>query len=452
MAEDASVAEASCFKPETASEKFSNGSQISIDGVLVSFDSNHDARLEGCAERVKKRRLDWLAMRKLEVFMALVDEVVLLLPLEDSSAIVELPKQLFVGQLAKTALATQARSLALKYLLDRAGFSSRLVSQNRVELIDPRSLTFITLPSTWSESDMQEWLVGADIENFFRVLDLERITANSYSLESRIYKGNFASIYECYFDGRKCAAKVVNVDELDPSKLSSCWRELCLLREVGSPSSCPGIVKYYGYRLEESRPRQLVMFMDKATESVANAVGARAFTVNEMDTVVRHILNGLVYLHQRHVIHRDLKLANCLLMRDSAGDISDVFISDFGLARKRSEVKPWVTKSAGSTRWMAPEVLAGKRSDWRSDIWSFGMIVLELVSRTPPYHNIIVFDVPNLVANKRLPEIAWPSEETLQAPEASKLHRIKAIVKLCLVFDPALRPSALELVKALQAD
>lgn len=449
MDKASSAAENSCSRPEIVAEKLSNGTCVPIDDALVLFDSKHDARLEGCAERVKNRRLEWLATQKVDVFKAILSELSLLLPFETNPNNDNFPEKIPVGQLRNSKLAAAARPLALKYLLDRVGFSSRLIAQNRVELLNPHSLATITLPCTWSESEMQEWLLETEIKRFFDELDRERISANCYSLENRIYKGNLSSIYECFYEGKKCAAKVVNVDELDPTKFSSCWRELCLLREVGSHSSC--IINYYGYRLEETKPRQLVMLMDKAAQSVANAISAAPFTAEEMDATIRHLLKGLVFLHERHIIHRDLKLANCLLQRDSAGALANVFIADFGLARKRSEDKPWVAKSAGSTRWMAPEVLAGKRSDLRSDIWSFGMTVVELVNRTPPYHTITVFDVPNLIANKKLPEIIWPSEP-LQEPAEAIMSRIKALVKLCLQFDPALRPTAIDLLKSFQSD
>lgn len=436
------------IKPENRSLKLSNGASVHIGDYDVLFDVRGDPRLEGCCERVKSRRLEWLAARNVDLFRGLLEEVLLLLPTSDLASEGPPSVRIYVGKLKSSELVPAARTVALKYFFDRVGLLSRLLENGRVELFNSQSNASVMLPRTLSRDSAEEWLALGETARFFDDLDREHVPVESFSLEKRIYKGNVSSIYECQFRGAPCAAKVINMDELDPAKQRSCWHELCLLREVGSLPPGKGIIKYFGYHFGSSRPRQLVILMERATESLSASVARLPFTPKEMLLALRYILKGLQFLHESNIVHRDLKLANCLLVRSESGGLADVFLADFGLARKRSAESPWIKRQAGSTRWMAPEVLAGKESDWRSDVWSLGMTIVEMVNRKPPYQNIMVLDVPDHIGKEELPTVNW-AEIGSQEAHSSELAQLKEIVTRCLKFDPELRPSASELLSLL---
>ena len=93
------------------------------------------------------------------------------------------------------------------------------------------------------------------------------------------------------------------------------------------------------------------------------------------------IAAGLAYAHARGVVHRDIKPANIMVLKDGT-----VKITDFGIARMRSSaVKTQTGKLLGSPRYMSPEVFVGKRADHRSDIFSLGIILYELVTGAAPF-------------------------------------------------------------------
>lgn len=96
---------------------------------------------------------------------------------------------------------------------------------------------------------------------------------------------------------------------------------------------------------------------------------------------VKLILNGLHYLHEQGVVHRDVKAANVLIT-----DGDDVKLADFGVAAKVSNQYESVV---GTPNWMAPEtVLGGEGLCTASDIWSLGATIIELFTTNPPYHDL----------------------------------------------------------------
>lgn len=101
----------------------------------------------------------------------------------------------------------------------------------------------------------------------------------------------------------------------------------------------------------------------------------------EIIAYVRSILNGLNYLHEQGVVHRDVKAANVLLTEHGK-----VKLADFGVATKVATLHNTVV---GTPNWMAPEsVLGGEGICTASDIWSLGATIIELFTMNPPYHEL----------------------------------------------------------------
>lgn len=100
------------------------------------------------------------------------------------------------------------------------------------------------------------------------------------------------------------------------------------------------------------------------------------FSESLIQSYLRQIINGLIYLHQNGILHRDIKGANVLV--DTTGVCK---LADFGcsiIAEEAYSLK-------GTPNWMAPEMLSQQQSGKKSDIWSLGCLVIEMLTAAPPW-------------------------------------------------------------------
>jgi serine/threonine-protein kinase len=97
--------------------------------------------------------------------------------------------------------------------------------------------------------------------------------------------------------------------------------------------------------------------------------------------IAAQVADGLQYAHDRQIIHRDIKPANIMVLADGC-----IKITDFGIARMRNnEVKTMTGMILGSPKYMSPEQVSGKRADSRSDIFSLGVVLYEMLTGTSPF-------------------------------------------------------------------
>jgi len=133
--------------------------------------------------------------------------------------------------------------------------------------------------------------------------------------------------------------------------------------------------------------------------------------------ILRDTSLGMHYLHSNkpQIIHRDLKSLNLLLANPitSTQDEVVVKISDFGLSRMRDTdttagTPVWgkMTRKVGSDHWMAPEVFSGTRYDEKVDMYSFSMIIYELVAREIPFEDEAAADIGQLTLKGLRPDLA----------------------------------------------
>jgi serine/threonine protein kinase len=104
-----------------------------------------------------------------------------------------------------------------------------------------------------------------------------------------------------------------------------------------------------------------------------------------LDTVLSFaldIVEGMNYLHSQSVLHLDLKSHNLVMAENYS-----IKITDFGVARTQSECES-MTPDSGTYRWMAPELISKKNSSTKADVYSFGIILWELITGQVPYEEM----------------------------------------------------------------
>jgi serine/threonine protein kinase len=135
------------------------------------------------------------------------------------------------------------------------------------------------------------------------------------------------------------------------------------------------------------------------------------------------IANGMAYLHSRNVIHRDLKPSNILLTRDHRAKISD-----FGMSVANTGQE--LTAETGTYRYMAPEVIRHEVYSSNADVYSFGIVLWQLITREVPFATMTPIQAAFAVAGGRRPEIP------LSTPP-----RLRALIEACWDQDSHKRPS-----------
>ncbi|XP_044071319.1 STE20-like serine/threonine-protein kinase isoform X4 [Siniperca chuatsi] len=151
----------------------------------------------------------------------------------------------------------------------------------------------------------------------------------------------------------------------------------------------------------------------------------RPLTEPQIRVVCRQTLEALSYLHENKVIHRDLKAGNILLSLDG-----DVKLADFGVSAKNTKTLQRRDSFIGTPYWMAPEVVMCETSkdrpyDYKADIWSLGVTLIELAQIEPPNHEMNPMRVLLKIAKSEPPTLMHPSR---WSPEFSDFLR-KALDK-----------------------
>ncbi|KAF5204860.1 kinase [Thalictrum thalictroides] len=208
-----------------------------------------------------------------------------------------------------------------------------------------------------------------------------RRNIKSWTKGTLLGSGSFGTVYEGFSDdGFFFAVKEVSLlDQGNQAKQSiyQLEQEISLLSQFEHEN----IVQYLGTEKDEEK---LYIFLELVTKgSLAQLYQKYHLHDSQVSAYTRQILHGLAYLHDRDVVHRDIKCANILV--DANGSVK---LADFGLAKatKFNDVK----SCKGTAFWMAPEVVNNKSRGYglAADIWSLGCTVLEMLTRQLPYSHL----------------------------------------------------------------
>jgi serine/threonine protein kinase len=259
----------------------------------------------------------------------------------------------------------------------------------------------------------------------------------NYKLIDKLGEGGMGTVFlgEEISSGNKAAIKVIRADVSSKDSIAARFRHEI---NVSKQFAHPFVIKILdGGMLPDKKSMYLAMEFLPG-ESLGTAMANRDISSNEAWNILSHMAEALSYIHQRGVIHRDIKPDNILLASPDR-----TVLLDFGLALMDDQTRLSATSDRPGT-WgtMAPEQMRGQPLDGRSDVYSLGVTVFWALVKRSPYtrHDIVrIYNGTNLVP-----------------PDLSKIHdsihpSLAGIIRKCMAFLPEDRfESASQLHSVLQ--
>ncbi|CEG50421.1 tkl protein kinase [Plasmopara halstedii] len=255
---------------------------------------------------------------------------------------------------------------------------------------------------------------------------------NEVQLKDAVGKGRSGSTYSAWWRGTHVAAKIVdssiNTQIVGDELLNEFYREVAVVSKLRHPN----IVLFLGVAI--SPPRYCLVFEFMENGTLTDLIRARKGPI-DFFRLVAEMAMGMNYLHLCSIMHRDLKSGNVLIDSHGTAKISDFGLScvlDFGSSSD-------LTAETGTYRWMAPEVIRHEPYSSKADVYSFGIVLWELLARDQPFRGLTPIQAAFAVA-RQLMRPALPR----QTPQ-----KIGELIEHCWHHDPARRPDFGAILEAL---
>ncbi|KAG4207968.1 hypothetical protein ERO13_A03G102400v2 [Gossypium hirsutum] len=260
-----------------------------------------------------------------------------------------------------------------------------------------------------------------------------------FSNSNIIGKGSFGEILRASWRGTPVAVKRILPSLSDDRLVIQDFRhEVNLLVKLRHPN----VVQFLG-AVTDKKPLMLITEYLRGGDLHQYLKEKNGLNSSAAINFALDIARGMAYLHNEPnvIIHRDLKPRNVLLVNTSADHLK---VGDFGLSKlikvQNSHDVYKMTGETGSYRYMAPEVFKHRKYDKKVDVFSFAMILYEMIEGEPPFSNHEPYEAAKLVAEGHRPNFR----------SKSFLPELRDLTGKCWASDMNQRPSFLEILKRLE--
>lgn len=260
--------------------------------------------------------------------------------------------------------------------------------------------------------------------------DVWEIDDKHLKFDHRIASGSYGDLYKGSYCSQEVAIKVLKSERVDTDMQREFAQEVFIMRKVRHKN----VVQFIGACTKPPKLCIVTEYMSGGSVYDYLHKHKGAFKLPSLLKVAIDVSKGMNYLHQNNIIHRDLKAANLLMDENEV-----VKVADFGVARVKSQ-SGVMTAETGTYRWMAPEVIEHNPYDHKADVFSFGILLWELLTGKLPYEYLTPLQAAVGVVQKGL-------RPTIPKNTHPKLAEL---LERCWQQDSTLRPDFSEIILILQ--
>ena len=261
--------------------------------------------------------------------------------------------------------------------------------------------------------------------------------------ERPIGKGGMGELYLGEWQGKQIALKKIKLNHIKNNLLSYKF-----INEINIIASMrhPNILLFMGVTIDNNTYYMITEYLPSGSLheylhlNKNKQIKSNPLTDKQKIKIALQIAIAVQYIHSRQILHCDLKSANVLIDKNF-----NIKLIDFGLSYFMSEApKGYI----GTARWMAPEILNGGEYSIKSDIFSYGMILMELLTEKIPYFDVFNYEVGKDIIKKHVNRKIQNNEDILTVPKTGN-YFLRNIIPGCLKANPEERLSLNEIIKIL---